>query len=203
MNQRLAYCLAVLVGPCSRVSNQRGITYLGVMAAIVLMGISMTVVGKQWTVVMKRDKEAELAFRGYRVKEAIERYATDYQVRKGTRPNQYPLRLEQLVEGPKRYLPVVYKDPMTGQDFDLIKVGAEIRGVKSRSPDVPLDQVRFKQASRYSEIQFLAQLPGTPGCTPVINPISPLLSTTCPQPGGTSNALESQPHASQSTPSSS
>ncbi|TLY43344.1 MAG: hypothetical protein E6K61_02180, partial [Nitrospirae bacterium] len=79
-----------------------------VMFAIVLMGISMTVVSKQWTVVMKRDKEAELLFRGNRIKAAIEAYAADYQVRKASRPNVYPLKLEQLTEKPKRYLPVVY-----------------------------------------------------------------------------------------------
>lgn len=177
--------------------NQRGVTYLGVLAAIVLMGISMTVVGKQWTVVMKRDKEAELLFRGNRIKAAIEWYVADYQVRKGTRPNQYPLRLEQLVEGPKRYLPVVYKDPVTGQDFDLIKVGVEIQGVKSRSKEQPLDQVRFKQAGQYREVLFLAEKPGAQtGCVPTPNALNPLLSTTCP-PGG---APASGPPATQSGP---
>jgi type II secretory pathway pseudopilin PulG len=164
-------------------SNQRGVTYVMVMAAIVLMGISMTVVGKQWSVVIKRDKEAELAFRGNRIKTAIEWYAADYQVRKGTRPNQYPLRLEQLAEGPKRYLPVIYKDPITGQDFDLIKIGSEIRGVKSRSSDIPMDQKRFKQAGRYSEIVFLAENPMAPPCVPTLNPINPLISTNCPSTG--------------------
>jgi len=164
--------------------NQRGVTYLGVMVVIVLMGISMTVVGKQWTVVVKRDKEAELLFRGNRIKAAIEWYVADYQVRKGTRPNQYPLRLTQLVEGPKRYLPVVYKDPITGQDFDLIKIGAEIQGVKSRSAEAPMDQVRFKQAGQYRDILFIAEKPGANnGCVPVTNPINPLVSTTCPQAG--------------------
>ncbi len=185
--------------------NQRGVTYLGVMAAIVLMGISMTVVGKQWTVVVKRDKEAELLFRGNRIKAAIEWYVADYQVRKGTRPNQYPLRLTQLVEGPKRYLPVVYKDPITGQDFDLIKVGPEVQGVKSRSMETPLDQVRFKQAGRYSEILFVAEKPDVKNnCVPIVNAINPLLSTTCPpgggQPGGAPAAQSGLPDSAPKTP---
>lgn len=139
--------------------NQRGVTYIMVMFAIVLMGIAMTVVSKQWTVVMKRDKEAELLFRGNRIKTAIEAYGAAYAVEKSRRANRYPLRLEQLTEKPKRYLPVVYKDPITGQDFELIKVGAEIRGVKSRSKDKPLDMVHFKNADTYDQIAFQVQAP--------------------------------------------
>lgn len=145
------------------------------MCAIALMGVSMTVVGKQWTVEMKRDREAELAFRGNRIKAALEAYAADYEVMKATRPNRYPVNLQQLIQKPKRYLPVVYKDPITGQNFELIKVGAEIRGVKSRSKDVPLDQVRFKKAATYNEILFQAMPPsGGQQCAPGTSPINPL-----------------------------
>jgi type II secretory pathway pseudopilin PulG len=166
--------------------NQRGVTYLMVMAAIVLMGVAMTVVGQQWSVVVKRDKEAELQFRGIRIKNAIEAYAADYQVRKATRPNIYPLKLEQLTEKPKRYLQVAYKDPITGDDFELIKAGAEIRGVKSRSKDKPLNTVTFKDAATYSAIRFEAKPPSAAPCAPGIpsvNPLNPLGSVPCPQPG--------------------
>ncbi len=178
--------------------NQRGVTYLMVMAAIVLMGVAMTVVGKQWSVTVKRDKEAELQFRGNRIKTAIEAYAADYQVRKATRPNIYPLTLEQLTQTPKRYLQVVYKDPMTGEDFDLIKAGAEIRGVKSRSKDKPLNQIVFKQASAYNAIRFEAKPPAAVLCAPGIsafNPLNPLATAPCvpatqppPNPPATSSA---------------
>lgn len=170
--------------------SQRGVTYLLVMAAIVLMGVAMTVVGQQWSVVVKRDREAELQFRGTRIKTAIEAYAADYQVRKATRPNIYPLRLEQLTEkNPKRYLQVVYKDPITGQDFELIKVGAEIQGVKSRSQERPLNQVQFKSAASYNAVAFQAANPGVQPGAPVLNPLNPLL----PQPG-TSGPPTAPPH---------
>lgn len=155
------------------------------MAAIVLMGVAMTVVGQQWSVVVKRDREAELQFRGTRIKNAIEAYAADYQVRKATRPNTYPLKLEQLTEKPKRYLQVAYKDPMTGEEFDLIKVGAEIRGVKSRSKDKPLNKVAFKDAATYNAIRFEAKPPSAAPCAPgigAINPLNPLGSVPCPPP---------------------
>ncbi len=166
--------------------NQRGVTYIMVMFAIVLMGISMTVVSKQWTVVMKRDKEAELLFRGGRIKAAIEAYAAAYEIEKSRRANRYPLSLDQLTQKPKRYLPVVYKDPITGQDFELIKVGAEIRGVKSRSKEKPFDQVHFKNVEAYDQIAFQVQAaatqPSIPGqgfkCPPTCPPPIP------PSPSG-------------------
>lgn len=164
--------------------SERGVTYLMVMFLIVLMGIAMTLVGKQWAVTVKRDHEAELLFRGNRIKAAIESFAADYQVRKATRPNQYPVTLEELTKPPKRYLQVVYKDPITGQDFELIKAGAEIRGVKSRSHAQPLDKVRFNNATGYNQVAFQVQTAASQGCTPGLNPLNPLAPpVTCPPPG--------------------
>jgi len=163
--------------PCSPgrlVWNQRGVTYLMVMFAIVLMGISLSVVGKQWVIAAKRDHEAELLFRGTRIQNAIARYAADYEIRKASRSTRYPLSLEQLTQRPKRYLQVVYKDPITGQNFDLIKVGAEVRGVRSRSKERPLDRVRFMDAETYDQITFQAIEPRGQPCRPVPNPINPL-----------------------------
>jgi len=177
-------------------TSERGVTYLMVMVAIVLMGISMTVVSKQWTVTAKRDKEAELQFRGTRIKNAIEAYAADYQVRKATRPNIYPLKLEQLTEKPKRYLQVAYKDPITGHDFDLIKVGAEIRGVKSRSKDKPLNKVAFKDAATYNAIRFEVKPAAAQPCLPgaaSVNPLNPLGSAPCPPPGAVSSPAPPPP----------
>ena len=154
--------------------DQSGVTYLMVMFAIVLMRISLSVVGKQWVMTVKRDHEAELLFRGTRIQNAIARYAADYEIRKATRPNRYPLSLEELTQRPKRYLQVVYKDPITGQDFELIKIGAEVRGVRSRSKERPLDRVRFTDAETYDQITFQAiERRGQP-CRPVPNPINPL-----------------------------
>jgi hypothetical protein len=162
-----------------RLPASAGVTYLMVMFAIMLMGVALTAVGKQWKVIVQREHEAELRFRGERIKMAIQSYAADYEVRKASRPNRYPLTLEQLTQKPKRYLPVVYKDPMTGQDFELIKVGGEVRGVKSRSTDAPFDQVHFKNATAYNQIRFEVAIGATAGCIPTPNPLNPLLTVPC------------------------
>ena len=44
--------------------QERGATYLFVMLAVVLMGISVTVAAKQWKAVVQREQEAELLGRG-------------------------------------------------------------------------------------------------------------------------------------------
>ena len=183
--------------PPSLVRDQRGFTYLMVMFFVVMIGISLMAVGQQWSVIMKRDREAELLFRGNRIKDAIERFVADYEVQKGTRPNRYPLKLEDLTKKPKRYLPVVYKDPMTGEDFELIKIGAEIRGIRSTSKEVPFDQVHFEGAKTYHDVRFEAAADST-DCTP--SPVNPLLPAHCQQ---TTPASQTQPPGSEDQPISS
>ena len=138
------------------IRNEQGITHLALMFVVVILGLSLMVVNQHWSVMLKRDREKELAFRGNRMKAAIERYAADYEVQKGTRQNRYPLQLEALTKRPKRHLQVVYKDPITGEDFALIKRGAAIRGVRSTSLDSPLDRAIFQGAATYHEIRFEA-----------------------------------------------
>jgi len=143
------------------VRNQHGVTYLALMFFVVLLGLSLMAVNQQWSIILTRDREKELAFRGHRIKEAIERYAADFEVQKGTRQNHYPLSLDDLTKGPKRYLPVVYNDPMTGEEFALIKKGGEIRGVRSTSLAPPVDRVTFQGAQRYQDIHFEASIMGS------------------------------------------
>ncbi|MER3423988.1 MAG: hypothetical protein C4293_12930 [Nitrospiraceae bacterium] len=135
--------------------DQSGLTYLGVMFLIVLMGILMSAMAQQWTIILKRDREAELLFRGNRIKRAIEKFAADYQVKKLERDHALPYSLEELTK-PTPYLPAVYKDPITGQPFDLMMNEKSIYGVRSRSTDKPLNRVAFKEATAYNEILFKA-----------------------------------------------
>ena len=56
----------------SLVLNEQGFTYLMAMFFVVLIGITLMMIGQQWSVTLKRDREAELLFRGNRIKQAIE-----------------------------------------------------------------------------------------------------------------------------------
>ena len=168
---------------------QTGVTYLFMMILVVVMSISLLGVTQQWSVILKRDREAELLFRGTRIKESIERYVADYEVQKATRPNRWPRTLEELTKkNPKRYLQAVYPDPITEKDFELIKVGEELHGVRSTSTDVPYDQVNFKNVKTYQAIRFESTGAGT-NCQP--NPLNPLVQQNCTPPATTAPTNES------------
>jgi len=176
------------------IRNQQGIGLLGLMGVIAIIGVTLSAVGQHWSVAVKRDKEKELLFRGKSIRNALEAYAADYEVMKADRSSRYPRTLDQLTQLPKRYLPKVYKDPITGKDFDLIVVKGEIRGVRSASTDWVMDIVNIKDAAMYKDMVFQAQDPrqmGPPGLDQAnpMNPLNPLLAQPAAPPptGGAPN----------------
>ena len=165
---------------CVHLTNHNGVTYLFMMIFVVGMSISLLGITQQWSVIMKRDREAELIFRGTRIKDAIDSYVADHRSN-STRP-KWPRALVDLTKKtPKRYLQAVYSDPITGKDFDVIKVGQEVHGVRSTSTDEPYDRVHFKNAKTYQAIRFESTGAGT-NCQQ--NTINPLVQQNC-QPAGT------------------
>jgi type II secretory pathway pseudopilin PulG len=157
----------------SRLSS-RGFTYIALLAAIVIIGISLGSATKYWQNISMREKEEELLFRGDQYRLAIERY---YSL--GGR-NQYPQSIDDLlkdsrtVEG-KRYLRQKYKDPITGEDFVEFRdpLSRRIIGVYSSSDKAPLKQANFpepyrefEQKKKYSEWKFQLQQVGPPPPVP-------------------------------------
>ncbi len=110
---------------------------------------------------LKRDKEAELLFRGLAYKRAIKTFFSKNQ--------RYPRQLKELADdrdsSKYRFIRQLYKDPMTGGDFKLI-LGSEgaIMGVVSSSKDAPFKKVDFEKeledfgkAKTYAEWKFDAK----------------------------------------------
>jgi type II secretory pathway pseudopilin PulG len=128
----------------------KGFTYLAVMFSIVLIGLSLTGAVQQWKTIMKREREAELLFRGDQIRKAI----AAYQQTPGI--SNYPKKLEDLVKVPnisatKRFLRKVYKDPITNEDWVLVKIGDRIKGVYSKSEEEPLKQANFPDEYKFFE----------------------------------------------------
>ena len=119
--------------------RSRGFTYIGLLIAVVLLGIGLALVGEVWNTAVKRDRERELLFVGDQFRQAIGRY---YESSPGVK--QYPRKLEDLLEDKrfpvmKRYLRRIYLDPMTGKaDWGLVMQGDQILGVYSPSKDTPI-----------------------------------------------------------------
>jgi len=132
-------------------ANERGATYLFVMLAVVLVGISATVVAKQWKAAVQREQEAELLARGLEIQNAIASYS-GLQKKGRVMPGEiYPLTLEELTKQPKPVLRKDYKDPITGGDWEYIRDPAtgRIKGVRSKSTAEPFKQTGFPPALRH------------------------------------------------------
>lgn len=135
------------------------------MMLVVVMSISLLAVFQQWSVILKRDREEELLFRGNRIKNAIALYVADNKGNTGPQP-KWPRNLKDLTKKtPKRYLQAVYRDPITGKNFELIKTGDELHGVRSTSLDAPYNQIDFENAQTYQAIRFEAT-GGSTNCQP-------------------------------------
>jgi type II secretory pathway pseudopilin PulG len=155
--------------------SSRGFTYLALLVAIVIIGISMSATGKYWASVVARDKEEELLFRGGQYRAAIQRY---YQAVPAAGRSQFPQNIDDLLRDDrtatgKRYLRQKYKDPLTGDDFIEIRdqTTRRIIGVKSASDKTPFKQadfgeenIEFQGKKKYSEWLFIYQ-PGDVGDT--------------------------------------
>ena len=96
-------------------SKAAGFTYIGLLVAIVIIGAALAAVGQVWSTEAKREREAELLYRGNTIRKAIGSYVFG-----AGGSGQYPRELQDMVQDERspqaiRYLRRVYEDPMTGQ----------------------------------------------------------------------------------------
>jgi type II secretory pathway pseudopilin PulG len=123
--------------------HDRGFTYLGILIAVVVLGIMLTAVGRIWSVTEQRERELQLLFVGHEIRMAIAAYYAH--------GHHYPQGLEDLVSDPqspipRRYLRRLYADPMTGApDWQLLAApgDAGIMGVASTSKLKPIKRTGF------------------------------------------------------------
>lgn len=118
---------------------------MAALMIVVIMGIMLGLAAQPWKTVMKREREKELLFRGLQYRSAIAAWNTR-PAAPGTTAKVIPLNdLKDLLLDPSalqktKYLRKLYKDPMTGKDWTIIrdKAGKGIIGVASTSQDEPL-----------------------------------------------------------------
>ena len=76
--------------------TDRGITYLALMFSIVLIGISVSAATRQWTVMVQREKEADLIAKGIEIQNALALYSATMQVGRVMPGEMYPQSLAEL-----------------------------------------------------------------------------------------------------------
>jgi len=158
-------------------TSSAGFTFIAAMFLVVVMGIMLEAASQSWQTIMKREREEELLFRGNQIRSAIERW------RKPVPGRQImPIReLKDLLEDPYsqqkvRYLRQVYKDPITNEDFKVIRDSAlGIIGVRSSSDDPPMKMDNFPKElqdlaakTKYSEWQFIYKTGAGANVTPPV-----------------------------------
>jgi type II secretory pathway pseudopilin PulG len=147
-------------------ASTAGFTYIGLLIAVVILGVALSAVGEVWHTQARREREQELLFIGREFRAAIAAY-----YRTG---RQYPQDISDLLEDkrwpePRHYLRRLYADPMTGAaDWTLLRAdalgfaGTGITGIASSSQAAPLktagfssDEEEFKDATCYCDWKFV------------------------------------------------
>ncbi len=145
--------------------DERGAALLIVLLMVVVLGLAAGIAGSTWKSVVQRAREAELFWRGDQYRNAIGSY---YRVKHGRGAGMFPRKLEDLVRDPRslgaeRHIRRLYPDPMTGEDWVLIKdKSGRIAGVKSasklepfRKDGFPEEYRKFEGAGSYSSWEFV------------------------------------------------
>ena len=87
----------------------------GLLVAIAIMGITMSMIMPTWRTWAKREKEAELIFRGEQYMRAIELYQRRF-------AGAYPTDVDALID--QRFLRKAFTDPITGDEFEILTQGS-------------------------------------------------------------------------------
>ncbi len=134
-------------------SGDAGYALFAFLVALMILGVGLTAAVPRWSDVLRREREAELVFRGEAIVRAIGAFAED-------RPGVLPETLEELVE--ERYLRKAWIDPVARRPFALVLDPAvtedgrpRILGVKSAAEGLSLRP--WDGARRYQDWEFLHQ----------------------------------------------
>ena len=130
--------------------NERGVTYLMLMFAIVIIGIATTAAAKQWKVIVQRELEADLLAKGIEIQNALAFYSASVKAGRVMPGEIYPQTLVDLTRLPKPFLRKVYLDPMGHGEWEYLRAPTGgIMGVRSKSQAKPFRQHDFPLAVRH------------------------------------------------------
>jgi hypothetical protein len=173
------------------VHNERGVTYLFLMFAIVLIGLSTTVAAKQWKAMVQRQLEADLLSKGIEIQNALAFYSATMKAGRVTTTEVYPQSLIDLTRLPKPFLRKVYMDPMSHGEWEYVRsptggimgVRSKSRGTPFTKHDFPLTVRHFEGRVTYHDWIFQHPNPSTTGLVPVMAaPAQPAAGGAAPAP---------------------
>ena len=132
--------------------QESGFSYLMVMMAITVMGLTMTMAARQWKTMIQRELEADLLAKGIEIQTALALYSAQAKAGRVMPGQVYPQTLAELTRPPKPFLRKVYLDPVGRGEWQLIRAPTGgIMGVRSNSRARPIKQGNFPLAVRHFE----------------------------------------------------
>ncbi len=135
-----------------QIINERGVTYLMLMFAIVLIGIATTAAAKQWKTTVQRELEIDLLAKGIEIQNALALYSATKKAGRVMPGEVYPQTLAELTRLPNPFLRKVYLDPMGHGEWEYLRAPTGgIMGVRSKSRVKPFRQRNFPLAVRHFE----------------------------------------------------
>jgi len=123
--------------------RQGGFTYIGLLLAVAILGLMLTLAARVWSTSEQRERETQLLFAGHAYRLAIGSYYAS--------GHRFPQTLQELLVDdrtpvPRHHLRRLYPDPMTGKaDWTLVLTadGTGIMGVASSSKVAPIKRRNF------------------------------------------------------------
>jgi type II secretory pathway pseudopilin PulG len=149
------------------IRSEAGFTYIAALVMVVIIGIMLGAISQSVTVIMKREREKELIFRGLQYRDAIERWSKKGVPLKDLKDLVEPTVSSNVSASKDRLLRKLYSDPMTadGKWKTLPSPPDPIQGiygVASSSSEEPFKQGNFPEViknfegkKKYSDWEFI------------------------------------------------
>ena len=112
--------------------GQHGYAMVALLVSLSVMSILMTAAMPTWSQIARREKEAELVFRGQQYARAIGLF------QRKSGPGVLPPSIDVLVD--QHYLRRKYTDPITGDNFNLLSALTAVPGGDSANAQRPSSQ---------------------------------------------------------------
>lgn len=144
-------------------SSKAGFAYVWILGILIFLSLGIGQWAVNYATIKQREKEKELLIIGHRYQQAIKKY---YENTPGG-IKVFPSELSDLLKDPRhlsitRYMRKLEKDPITGEDFLVIRnIDHLVIGVYSRSDKEPIKkdgfneyEASFKNSKQYNEWKF-------------------------------------------------
>ena len=119
--------------------SESGYVLLALLLFVALLSIAMLSIVNNIKFQMQRDHEEELIHRGVQYSRAVRKYFKAF--------GRYPTRVEELENtNNQRFLRHRYKDPITGKDFKLLRLG-DVQMSFGALPGVPVADMNQQQGA--------------------------------------------------------